>query len=445
MKIKHKYLNLPLTVQLEITDKCNHECIYCYGFNPNKKQNKQTESSDEVLMKCVQEIIDNKIFSVTITGGEPLLKKELTIKVLSLLIENNIKVSINSNIVLLDDNFLNFLQKHNIGVLASCPSAIPTSYNNIVGRETYHIFEKNLKKIISAKIPLAVNMVVTQKNIKDIEFTAKRMKELGCKHFAATPVSLNMNDPQLDLMLDKKNVKQLISELLRIEKELDMQIDILEAIPKCIFDEKTLLEPHPFLGRKCQAGRTTATISPSGELRPCSHNSNSYGNILNENFRTIWSNMSDWRSKLYLPEECINCKWVHRCNGGCRTNAKTYCGEWDSMDYLSTGPIKIEPRVNKNEINIYPDTLLQMSSDLLVRQEDELTYVVYNFKDNDYCMINNKLYSFVDKLKLIPNKVYFKDLQRKFNINDSNYGYFIDVISFLISKKILKEVKNGIN
>ena len=250
MKIEKRYLSLPLTAQLEVTDFCNHRCIHCYNLDSEIKNRLIRQVDYDTVLKCAQTLVDNKIFGVVVTGGEPLIKKELTKQVISLLKEHYIRVSLNSNLTLFDDDFIAFLKDKKVGVLTSCPSGIPTSFTKLVGVDNYTKFETNLKKLVDARIRFTVNMVVTKENLHEIRLTAEKMKALGCKSFAATPMGLNVEYPRLDLLLSVDEVRQVIADLLWIENEVGMNVDVLEALPKCVFPESILVEKHAFLNRK---------------------------------------------------------------------------------------------------------------------------------------------------------------------------------------------------
>lgn len=84
MKIEKRCLSLPLTAQLEITDFCNHKCLHYYNFD-SKIENRPTRIvKDEIIMASARKLVDNGIFSVIITGGEPLIKKDLTKRVMNI-------------------------------------------------------------------------------------------------------------------------------------------------------------------------------------------------------------------------------------------------------------------------------------------------------------------------------------------------------------------------
>ncbi len=441
MQIVKQYLSLPLTAQLEVTDCCNHRCIHCYNLDSDIKNRYIRQVDEDTVLKVAQKLIDNNIFGVIVTGGEPLIKKGLTKKVISLLKENGIRVSLNTNLTLFDDDFITFLKEKKVGVLTSCPSGIPSSFTKLVGIDNYVKFENNLKKVIVAGVKATINMVVTKENLHEVRVTAEKMKELGCKSFAATPMGLNVEYPRLDLLLAADEVRQVISDLLWIEKNLGMKVDVLEALPKCVFPESVLLEKHAFLNRKCQAGRTVIAVSCNGDVRPCAHNPSSYGNILTEDLHDIWQKMSDWRSAKYVPEGCRDCAWLNRCNGGCRTSAKAFNGDWNKNDMWCTGQLTVSPpQEHHHTIELKADTLLQFTSSIRTRNENKDTYVIYNATDDVFFMINQHFYYFIMSLKK-QDTFSFEELCQMHQIRKEN-KLLRDVVIFLINKKVLKIIIN---
>ena len=436
MDVEKRYLSLPLTAQLEITDFCNHRCVHCYNLDSEMQNRPSRKVSDETVLACTQKLIDNKIFSVIVTGGEPLIKKELTKKVIFLLKENNTRVALNTNLTLADDDFIQFLKEQKVGVLTSCPSGENNSFAKLVGIDNYKVFESKVKKLVDAGVKCTVNMVVTKDNLHEVRLTAEKMKALGCKSFAATPMGLNVEYPRLDLLLSVEEVRKVVADLLWIEENLKMKVDILEALPKCVFQEEILRGKHHFLNRKCQAGRTVIAVSCNGDVRPCAHNPYSYGNLLEEDLRDIWKKMDEWRSTKYIPEECKDCTWLHRCNGGCRTSAKVFNGDWDKKDMWCTGRLMTTSSFNdKNEYVLLPDTQLQIVENVKVRREDEVAYLIYNATDDIYCVVNQTFYDFIAYLQELTT-IRYEELCEKFEMVPAD-RYLHDAVIFLLNKKIL--------
>lgn len=437
MRIEKRHLSLPLTAQLEITDSCNHRCVHCYNLDSALENRPLRKVSDETVMACAQKLINNQIFNVIVTGGEPLIKKELTKQVIGLLKRNNIRVALNSNLTLADDNFIEFLKEQRVGVLTSCSSGNSSSFSKLVGVDNYKIFEQKIKKLVQAGVRFTVNMVVTKENLQEVRLTADKMKSLGCKSFAATPMGLNVECPRMDLLLSVEDVRHVIMDLLWIEDNLNMKVDILEALPKCVFPDDILNGKYSFLNRKCQAGRTVIAVSCNGDVRPCAHNPYPYGNLLKESLRDIWKKMQEWRSLQFIPENCRSCSWINRCNGGCRTSAKAYNGDWNKNDMWCSGKlINTPPQDEMNDVVLTPDILLQVTDTLSVRTEDDDTFLIYNAADDEYCMINKSFWDFIVSLHE-THQLTFEDLCEMNGITSCDKNAY-DVVSFLIRKRILK-------
>lgn len=65
-------IKVPLFSMWEITSRCPQDCIYCYNSSPRKTD----ELSSRQLFNVADQLLESKIFSVCITGGEPTQRKE---------------------------------------------------------------------------------------------------------------------------------------------------------------------------------------------------------------------------------------------------------------------------------------------------------------------------------------------------------------------------------
>ena len=136
--------------------------------------------------------------------------------------------------------------------------------------------------------------------------------------------------------------------LLRARDAFDMKVDVLEPLPHCAFDEPQYLE---LLDRTCTAGLTWVAISPSGDVRPCTHFDTSYGNILKEGLKASWDSMGAWKSESMIPRECKeDCREYVYCGGGCRASALC-TGDASNNDLLMTEAIT-EPRYHKPFVEV---------------------------------------------------------------------------------------------
>ncbi|WP_373730647.1 radical SAM protein [Bacteroides heparinolyticus] len=66
---KIQCLEKPLFAHIRLTNRCNLNCSYCYAEDGQK----HTDMNEEQVMNLIDKCIDNQIFHITWTGGEPLL------------------------------------------------------------------------------------------------------------------------------------------------------------------------------------------------------------------------------------------------------------------------------------------------------------------------------------------------------------------------------------
>ncbi|ELN0046593.1 radical SAM protein, partial [Campylobacter jejuni] len=66
-------------LRISVTQRCNFRCLYCMPKIPFDYQPKENLLSFEELFLFVKAAIDEGIEKIRITGGEPLLRKDLSI------------------------------------------------------------------------------------------------------------------------------------------------------------------------------------------------------------------------------------------------------------------------------------------------------------------------------------------------------------------------------
>ncbi len=86
-------------------------------------------------------------------------------------------------------------------------------------------------------------------------------------------------------------------------------------VPYCLFNPV-----QAGLGSKsCAAADGLLSVSPAGDVLPCSSFEHGLGNLLKHDFRRVWHGPAAryWRSKAFLPPPCARCAIKHICCGAC--------------------------------------------------------------------------------------------------------------------------------
>lgn len=338
-----KTLSAPISLQWELTPWCNHNCIHCYNFwRQNRIPLQLAEQAVLMHTRTVEEIVANKVFHVTVTGGEPLAVLSRLKSQVSSLTEAGVDLSLNSNLTLLNSNKVELLRELGFKSILTSLIASDATLNDHLA-QTPGAFDKTIagiKLAIASGFPVAINMVISKPNLQYLDATAKLAKELGAVAFTATKASAPSNCPDFSAyQLDINELQQMFINLLEASKKYDIEVDSLEHYPSCLMPEDDTLTK--FGVRKCSAGKTGCTIGFDGLIRPCSHASDTYGYI-GDGLATAWQNMGEWRDLSLIPSNCQTCPAYSKiCSAGCRVEAKSATGTLSGTDpYCQQQPPK---------------------------------------------------------------------------------------------------------
>lgn len=368
-------LKSPLTVELTLTEQCNHKCRHCYNAWRDKGGNK-TFSYEQIDLIC-KELIKNEVLSVVITGGEPTTQFDLLIYTINALKQLDIEVSINSNITLLQQHHILELKKIGIDhVLTSLPSIYESRFEYITQTKgSFSKFITNLKMLNEHGIDTTVNIVVSQNNADEMRFIKQFIKLHNIKGVALSlviPPNYDMDNEVYKLNNDI--IINVANTLIDIERELGVYVNSLTPLPLCILQDAN--KYHKLISATCCAAITVCTINADGKIQACSHETISYGNIFTDGLKTCWNKMSERRKGNDLNPECKDCKYIGLCGGECRMLSSTYSRNGYKLD-------RNAPIIFKSETvpTLCKDTTYSVNPNILLRKEDFGACVHIAYKD----------------------------------------------------------------
>jgi len=198
----------PRHIQLVMTLQCNLNCIMCNDKHEN------IFISDRELNDLIE--IMPYMQKLTLRGGEVFYDKRIG-KILDETYKNNVKLTIITNGLLLDDNIIDKLMRIDGGIVISIDSPFKSTYESIRRGANFDILKENLKKINIArkhnksKLYFTMNMVIMRKNYEQIEPALYFAKEYGFNSVVLAPVegmvegeNENFFENQIDHLLLKK-------------------------------------------------------------------------------------------------------------------------------------------------------------------------------------------------------------------------------------------------
>lgn len=434
-------LNHPLNVQIEITEKCNHNCFYCYNsWQINKKNDSDMDiyTADYIIDKIHSDI---KPFYVTLTGGEPFLNMSVLEKLVKKLPRKNIDVSINTNLTLTNKENLESLLNHNnnFSLLVSLPHFKEDEYEYITGARDVDAFFNNLYFVKeNTKIPVMVNMVISKYNINSIYEEGKFLyQNYSIDNFAATPVSVSPliidNVKNHHLNLDKEDILSVYNQLSKLHEEFDLRVDVIQTLPLCFVPEEIRFNDINLFKRPCGSGRTTLALDYKGKVRPCIQAPYDIGNLFESTFDELWKSLEPFRENENLPDECLECTVLDFCNGGCRFNGFKKGNSLKRKDPRMNERITAETPKYVKKINL--DKKYSLTKGVKYRKESDevFTFVNSNYK---ILFVNKEMKNFLLTLEEFGN-FNPQQLLKHYSSSESSNIKLKNIFTNLISKEFL--------
>jgi len=327
-------LAAPIHVYWEVTSKCNLHCKHCYV---SAGDGSVEELKTHQAINLIGQLADAKVFTVTLTGGEPLLRKDI-FQIIKLLSKRNIYVSLSSNGTMITENVARKLQKCGLRtVTISLDGATAASNDYIRGKGSYERTLNALKSLRKVGIKVTLQMTILKNNFREVSRIVEIGKEMGADHVTFSRlVPLGravLNRTELELS------KEETIEVAYILKQLKNQNhDYISSDYIIWYDRLSSLNNVQTIDRhfkditllNCSAGKHDCTITPDGFVLPCGFLRDlKCGNILQQEFLDIWKNsptMKNFRKLMYVSIDkvqwkCRRCKLRYKCGGGCRAAA----------------------------------------------------------------------------------------------------------------------------
>lgn len=310
---------------LTLTTKCNLRCKYCYGktvedFIPEnelKNYDTQLPAKLKIDIEELKAFADqDKDFTITFYGGEPLLEKETIKNIMDKL--PNTTFMLQTNGIFLDKFEASYLNKMKTILVSIDGNAAHT--NERRGKKVYEKVIKNLQKIRKngCKAHIIARMTVDEtcniyENVKHLatttDFTFDGIHwQIDAQFWAGDYENRNFKEWSL------KTYNPQISELINwwlITKETKKELPIIYPFTGIM---KSLLtkEPTPL---RCGAGHSVLGIQTDGAITACP---------ITAGYKPLYmgsiqkSKLEEIKEKPMLPTEpCLKCDIKNICGGRC--------------------------------------------------------------------------------------------------------------------------------
>lgn len=304
-------------VTLEITKKCNHNCVFCYNIASETSKNVTFEQIDTVIDKLYKYGIER----VTVTGGEPFMVKKETNYLLEKLVEKNFDVCLNTNLTLVDEDEVSTIEKligHDNIVYSSIPSVDEKRCDEITKRKgSYQNICRGIELCNKHNVKVGLNMSVSDINIDDLDKIPDFLRKHKVDSFTLFPVIPPLYDRDNKSFENScDNLKKVADCLLKVSEEFGIVVGSIRPLPRCLIGDDPKYDV--IVGSRCTTGNERFSIEMvTGNVEACSQEKHFYGNIYEDSIESCYEKMAAWRNDDFLAPSCKTCDIYEKCGGMC--------------------------------------------------------------------------------------------------------------------------------
>jgi len=326
------------SICLNVSHDCNLRCRYCFAgsghFGGNRSM-MSLETGQRAIDFLLKNSAGRRHCELDFFGGEPLMNIGVVRNLVSYgnseaaRKNKEIKFTLTTNAVLLNDETTEFLNRENISVVLSIdgrpavndamrlmPGSGGGSYTEIRDKISSFIASRNNENYF-------VRGTYTRYNL-DFSQDVMHLADLGYRYISVEPV---VGPPTADWSLREADLPEIFREYGVLIREYMRRTK--EGCPFDFFHFNLDLSNGPCLPKRlsgCGAGHEYMAVTPEGELYPC------HQFVGREQFRlgSVWEGVSNpslvnnfRQAHIYNKLKCTGCWAKFHCGGGCHANAES--------------------------------------------------------------------------------------------------------------------------
>jgi radical SAM enzyme (rSAM/lipoprotein system) len=265
----------------------------------------------------IKKMYKENVITIAITGGEPLLRKDLVLCGKTLR-EHGFRWGIVTNGYGYTFDIHARLLAAGMRTVTLSLDGLENSHNWLrSNKKSFENAVKALDLIVSSKgLTYDVVTCVNRKNISELsdlkEFLISK-KVKAWRLFTIAPIGRAVNNN--DMILTSNELKQLMDFIVlsRIKSDIDVKFSCEAYVGKY---EKRVRDSYFF----CHAGINIASVLIDGSISACPNINRNFvqGNIYTDNFPEVWNNRFEiMRNRNWMKAGiCTDCTDYKNCNGG---------------------------------------------------------------------------------------------------------------------------------
>lgn len=314
---------IPQTCVWEVTMGCNMRCGHC---GSSCKTALPGELNTQEALELCDALGDLGLSWVTLSGGEPLTRKDLPL-IIQRLNKNGVKANIITNGWAITEKLAKELKRFGVSTVAISLDGTKNIHDKIRRQGAFDRAHYAFSVLRRLGIYTASITTLTKTNLEILNDLKNNLIDMGVSLWQVQlglPMGNFTEHP--DWMLEPSDVEKVIDFCYNTALEGKIEIQPADCIG--YFDKKIeYVNSLRGIGtwNGCNAGIRSFGILHNGNILGCtSIRDRSFieGNIREKSLRAIWEddNAFAWRrgfTKLDLSGDCASCRYADGCLGGC--------------------------------------------------------------------------------------------------------------------------------
>lgn len=341
-----KIMSSPRSVDVDITNRCNLRCRYCFHFS--SAGDVEQDLPKEEWLEFFEELNRCAVMSVCIQGGEPFCREDLPLLIEGI-VKNRMRFNILSNGTLITDELALLLAStHRCdGVQVSIDGSNPITHDAVRGEGSFFRAIEGIERLRKRDISVSVRLTINRKNVNDLEGVARLLLEdLKLPSLGTNSASFmglcRRNAQEVQLTVSERNLA--MEALLEINKKYNGRISAMAGplaearnwleMERARREGKRGLPKGGYL-TSCGGVMSKMAVRADSVMVPCIMLSHmELGRINKDNLKEVWQNHPQLkrlreRRNVSLSdfEFCKGCNYIPYCTGNCPGLAYTIVGE----------------------------------------------------------------------------------------------------------------------
>lgn len=354
------HLTGPLALHLEIVAACNLKCRHCFAGDLPRREEPLTLAE---LDRLFAELAGMGTFRLGLTGGEPLLRRDL-FEIIDLALAHGLCPCLTTNGLLITEAIAREFGKRELAWLnVSLDGACAETNDAVRGAGSFDRVRERLR-VLGKHARFTLAFTIMRTNLAEIGACAELAAEVGAQTAVFRPLyPVGTACHHMELMPTFAEYQAALNELAGAGVEEGYELRGIDP-----FSPQTRHETHAVVHENtgCGAGNSVCSISVSGDVNPCSFLGPGFnaGSLRERPFAQIWHESHGFRSIRALPGSSAESPALF--SGGCRARAQFYNGSINAPDPWcaehEAGAGSVEAVGERRSAGFHPLVVLEVGS-----------------------------------------------------------------------------------